>query len=451
MSLAGFVTRARLLPYRKTAFVAVRSQVSFGLPRGRDFAFSWRAPAFCRGFGSRGKNPYEILSVSRGASAREIRLAYLKAAKRHHPDLNKGDPDAKRRFQQVADAYEKLSETVQGENFDASGSSAGPAAGGHSAGPKHEHTRQRDQYQQDHRNAGHAGTRGTRRTRGPENTTHGMPYDDGPDPYDLYRRMYREFGFELAEQYLNDVQRDAGRVAADVAKGDYSSLADFAVKHRTLLICIAVPTFMVIRFPGVLSGAVLAIARGIATYGLLVLQSPNPICMALRGGLSLLFYSIASRFSFWYRLLGDVRSPLSFLFSSWNRIFGTVGSALLKFRLTLWVVAVTVVVGIVTVMVMMMDEMERNPWKEWKTEREKEKEFDEMCEWVRKTPMPVTQDEKIKRYAFFKQATSGDVKGYQRVFGPYDQAWAGLKGMGPEEARQKYIEEVKSQREKYGF
>ena len=135
MRLAGFVTRARLLPYGKTAFVAVRSQVSFGLPRGRDFAFSWRAPAFCRGFGSRGKNPYEILSVSRGASAREIRLAYLKAAKRHHPDLNKGDPDAKRRFQQVADAYEELSETVQGESFDASGSSARPAAGGHSVDP----------------------------------------------------------------------------------------------------------------------------------------------------------------------------------------------------------------------------------------------------------------------------------------------------------------------------
>ena len=81
---------------------------------GRDLAFSWRAPTFCRGFAI-GRDPYEILGVSRGASAKEVRLAYLRAAKKHHPDLNKGDPDAKRRFQQVADAYEKLSETVEGK------------------------------------------------------------------------------------------------------------------------------------------------------------------------------------------------------------------------------------------------------------------------------------------------------------------------------------------------
>ena len=83
--------------------------------------------------------------------------------------------------------------------------------------------------------------------------------------------LFRAFGFELLEQYLNDVRRDAGLVAEDVAKGDYSTLKDFAVKHRGLILCIAVPTFLVVRFPGALAGVTLAVARGIATFGLIVL------------------------------------------------------------------------------------------------------------------------------------------------------------------------------------
>ena len=208
------MTRARLLPYRAPV-VAVRSKVFSGLPRGGDLLFSWRAPALCRGVAT-GGNPYDILNVSRGASAKEIRLAYLKAAKKHHPDLNKGDPDAKRRFQQVANAYSALSET-------------GPAAGNSA---------------RDH--AGHSS------------------HSAGPDPDELFRSIYRKFGFELVEEYLNDVRRDAGRVTEDVARGDYKTLKDFAWKHRALILPIVVPTFLVIRFPGALP----AIARGMASIGL---------------------------------------------------------------------------------------------------------------------------------------------------------------------------------------
>jgi len=50
------------------------------------------------------KTHYDLLGVRRDADDEALRKAYHKAAKAHHPDLNAGDPDAPRRFGQVATA-----------------------------------------------------------------------------------------------------------------------------------------------------------------------------------------------------------------------------------------------------------------------------------------------------------------------------------------------------------
>jgi DnaJ-class molecular chaperone len=64
------------------------------------------------------RNPYDVLGVARTASPAEIKKAFRKAAKAHHPDRNADDPKAKDRFAKVNAAYEILGDEKKRAQFD---------------------------------------------------------------------------------------------------------------------------------------------------------------------------------------------------------------------------------------------------------------------------------------------------------------------------------------------
>ncbi|MDX2151283.1 MAG: molecular chaperone DnaJ [Bryobacteraceae bacterium] len=82
---------------------------------------------------------YQTLGVGRTASADEIRKAYRRLARKHHPDLNPGDKAAEERFKKVQEAYDILSDPKKKQMFDQYGFYAEngfPGAGAGAAGPQ---------------------------------------------------------------------------------------------------------------------------------------------------------------------------------------------------------------------------------------------------------------------------------------------------------------------------
>ena len=64
------------------------------------------------------RDPYDILGVSKGANAADIKSAYRRMAKKLHPDANKHDPKAATRFAELNAAYEILGEDDKRKAFD---------------------------------------------------------------------------------------------------------------------------------------------------------------------------------------------------------------------------------------------------------------------------------------------------------------------------------------------
>ncbi len=83
------------------------------------------------------KDFYKILGVSKDVSDADLKKAYRKLAKEHHPDRNPGDAKAEARFKDISEAYDVLSDANQRKEYDAIRAMGGGArftAGGQGAG-----------------------------------------------------------------------------------------------------------------------------------------------------------------------------------------------------------------------------------------------------------------------------------------------------------------------------
>src|SRR6202453_5276954 len=78
---------------------------------------------------------YEVLGVSRSCTEVEMKAAFRKAAMQHHPDRNPGDAEAERKFKEVNEAYQALSDAQKRAAYDRFGHAAFEQGGpGFSAG-----------------------------------------------------------------------------------------------------------------------------------------------------------------------------------------------------------------------------------------------------------------------------------------------------------------------------
>lgn len=64
---------------------------------------------------------YTILGVKKGSSASDIKQAYRKLARKHHPDVNPGDKDSEQRFKKISAAYAVLSDPEKRKKYDTLG------------------------------------------------------------------------------------------------------------------------------------------------------------------------------------------------------------------------------------------------------------------------------------------------------------------------------------------
>ena len=178
-------------------------------------------------FSTPGKDLYDVLGVGRDASSSEIKTAYYKKAKEHHPDLNPGDPDAKNRFQEVNTAYHTLIDENLRYNYD---------SGGTTENPREE------------------------------------------DIAEYWNTVWSEFGIAEVKQYVARVQEEfSDAMTAVINESDWTKLRSFVSDNRLLVAGIILPIAGVLRFPGL----VIPAAR-VATYALLLplrifAELPHPV------------------------------------------------------------------------------------------------------------------------------------------------------------------------------
>lgn len=158
-------------------------------------------------------DPYELLNVSRTATAKEIKLAYFREAKKYHPDLNPNDPSAKEKFQRISAAYELLSDESRRRAYDATGrtneTTYGSSGGNYGGNTGQQHAED--------------------------------VFNSVKEDMDVIKDAFRMYTEEIKDEF---------NYAVDCAKNeDWKGLFAVAKDHKFLIMGVVVPTVVFLRYP----------------------------------------------------------------------------------------------------------------------------------------------------------------------------------------------------------
>jgi molecular chaperone DnaJ len=159
------------------------------------------------------RDPYEVLGVSRTATDDEIKAAYRKLAKKYHPDLNNGSPQAENMMKEVNEAYTLLIKH-KGQGYD--GGSGGSYGGYRDAGGS----------------GGNYGGYGSGGGYGPFGNSGGSGSSGGSgdfDPFfgfgDFFRRAQQQQAYRGDETTYTEFDATLKNVESEVLAGNYSGAA----------------------------------------------------------------------------------------------------------------------------------------------------------------------------------------------------------------------------------
>lgn len=206
-------------------------------------SFSSRAKRDHEAWG-RGKSPYKILEVSPTASQKEIKIAYFKAAKKHHPDVNPDDEEgARARFQFVSAAYELLSDESKRRKYDSTSRASAWSGSGNRQQQGAANDWKRRQEQADGFNA--------------------QQWQHQTSSYNNYARSDEFFHYVTREDldvikqawadYEKEMKEDIEYAGRLINKGELRKAASVLSEYTGLIVGIGIPVAAFLRFPALIA------------------------------------------------------------------------------------------------------------------------------------------------------------------------------------------------------